>query len=66
MRRPFQVVGQSARDNGAPATDPVTTGNLLATVMHHLFDVGAVRVARGLPTDLLNLLSKSEPIPGTV
>ena len=34
--------------------------------MHHLFDVGAVRVARGLPTDLLNLLSNSEPIPGTV
>jgi uncharacterized protein (DUF1501 family) len=61
-----QVVGQSARDNGAPATDPVTTGNLLATVMHHLFDVGAVRVARGLPTDLLNLLSNTQPIPGTV
>jgi hypothetical protein len=61
-----QVVGQSARDNSAPATDPVTLGHLLSTVMHHLFDVGAVRIARGLPTDLLNLLSNTEPIPGTI
>ena len=59
-----QVIGKSDRDNGAPATEPVTTGHLFSTVMHHLFDVGAVRVARGLPSDLLNLLSATEPIPG--
>ena len=58
------VAVQSARNNDVPATDPVTTGHLLATVMHHLFDLGGVRVARGLPSDLVNLLSNVEPIPG--
>jgi uncharacterized protein (DUF1501 family) len=61
-----QVIGRSSRDNGVPASDPVTTSHLLATVMHHLFDVGALRVARGVPTDLVNLISGVEAIPGVV
>jgi uncharacterized protein (DUF1501 family) len=61
-----QVIGKSSRDNGIPTTDPVTTNHLLATVMHHLFDMGPVRVARGLPTALQNLLGSIEPIPGVV
>jgi hypothetical protein len=64
--RTGQVIGKSARDNGTPASDPVGPGHLLATVMHYLFDVGLVRVARGLPTDLLNLLSNTSPIPGVL
>src|SRR5438045_370114 len=42
-----QVVGRSARNNDVPASEPYSTGNLLATVFHHLFDVGTLRVARG-------------------
>jgi uncharacterized protein (DUF1501 family) len=58
------VVGKSARDNGTPAADPVSTGHLFGTVMHHLFDVGLVRVARNLPTNLVNLVTNNAPLPG--
>ncbi|MBY0459106.1 MAG: DUF1501 domain-containing protein [Gemmataceae bacterium] len=58
-----QVVGRSARDNGAPATTPVTPAHLMATVMHHLFDAGAVRTSLDVPTAIANLVA-GEPIPG--
>jgi hypothetical protein len=48
-----QVIGRSAKNNDVPASDAITTANLLSTVMHYLFDVGTVRVARGLPTDVV-------------
>ncbi len=59
-----QVIGKSSRDNGTPATDPVTTAHLTATVMHHLFDVGAIRITRDIPATIANLVAGSEPIPG--
>ncbi len=57
-----QVIGQSDRQNGQPATDPVSTPNLLSTVMHALFDVGQLRVARGAPRELVKLIEDHEPI----
>lgn len=57
-----QVVGQSDKQGGAPATTPVTLNNLLATVMHTMFDMGTLRVAQGLPTDLVRLVNSVEPI----
>jgi hypothetical protein len=48
-----QVIGRSAKNNDVPASEPITTANLLSTVMHYLFDVGTVRVTRGLPTDVV-------------
>jgi uncharacterized protein (DUF1501 family) len=57
-----QVVGRSDRTNSAPATDPVTPAHLLGTVMHTLFDVGTLRVARGLPVSLVRLIEASPPI----
>jgi uncharacterized protein (DUF1501 family) len=59
-----QVVGRSARTNDVPASDPVTPAHLMATVMHHLFDVGAIRTAREVPASLANLVAGHEPIPG--
>ncbi len=59
-----QVVGKSARTNDVPASDPITTAHLTATVMHHLFDVGAIRITRDLPATLANLVAGSDPIPG--
>jgi hypothetical protein len=61
-----QVVGKSDRNNAAPVGDPVTTGNLLATVMHALFDVGTLRVTRGLPTGLVKLIESNKPIDGVL
>lgn len=56
------VIGRSDRNNGEPASEPYSTPNLLATVMHFLFDVGAVRVARGLPAELIRAVETAEPI----
>lgn len=57
-----QVIGQSDRQNRAPASAPINAGNLLSTVMHALFDVGVVRTTRGVPTPLTRALEDSAPI----
>jgi len=57
-----QVIGRSARGNDVPASEPIGPANLLATAMHHLFDVGLLRVARDVPTPLVNLAANHKPI----
>ncbi len=61
-----QVIGQSARNGGEPSSQPVTIPDLIATIMHTLVDVAEARVTDGLPANLLNLLSRGEPIRGLV
>ena len=58
-----QVIGKSSRNGGEPNTDPVTIKHLIGTVMHALFDVGKLRVARGVPREILQMAELS-PIPG--
>ncbi len=36
----------------------------MGSVMHTLFDVAALRLARGIPRDLMSLLEQSQPVPG--
>jgi uncharacterized protein (DUF1501 family) len=57
-----QIIGQSDRNNGAPATEPIDTGNLFATVMHTLFDVGKLRLDQSVPRDLAGRIERSQPI----
>ncbi len=57
-----RVIGQSTRDAGEPLTEPLGIKNLIATIMHTLFDIGELRVQRGLPTDLARTLTEGEPI----
>jgi len=59
-----QVIGKSAKNNDVPATDPYHAGHLFATLFHHAFDVGAMRVARGVPTTILNAATASKVIDG--
>jgi uncharacterized protein (DUF1501 family) len=47
-----QVVGRSAANGGEPNSDPVTIRHLVGTVMNALFDVGKLRVVRGLPREI--------------
>jgi hypothetical protein len=54
-RRMGQVIGQSTRDGGEPLTAPVTIKHLVATVAHTLFDVGRLRITRGIPRDVLQI-----------
>ncbi len=57
-----QVVGQSTRDGGEPATDPLTPKHLIATIMNTLFDVGQLRLEPGLPQPIAQLINEP-PIP---
>ena len=59
-----QVIGESTRDAGEPASTPVSVANLVATVMHTLLDVGRVRVMDGLPKDLVSAITNNPPIRG--
>ncbi|MEZ5944104.1 MAG: DUF1501 domain-containing protein [Planctomycetaceae bacterium] len=59
-----QIIGQSARGNDEPATEPIVTGQILSTVMHSVFDVSKLRLAEGVPVDLLRRLEEHRPIPG--
>jgi uncharacterized protein (DUF1501 family) len=58
-----QVIGQSDRLAAAPATVSVTNQHLIATILHTLFDVGQLRVLRGLPRELARM-TEWDPIPG--
>ncbi|MBP88549.1 MAG: hypothetical protein CMJ64_17845 [Planctomycetaceae bacterium] len=57
-----QVIGRSARKNDVPANDPIDAARLLATVMHSMFDVGKLRLAGGIPKELLRVIENDEPI----
>jgi uncharacterized protein (DUF1501 family) len=57
-----QVIGKSARNNDIPATEPYSMPNLLSTIMHTVFDVGTVRVIRGLPTNIVRPIESAKPI----
>jgi uncharacterized protein (DUF1501 family) len=57
-----QVIGQSDRQNRVPATTPISPGNLLSTIMHTVFDVGQLRVTRGVPSTLSRLIEDYRPI----
>jgi uncharacterized protein (DUF1501 family) len=59
-----QVIGASTRDGGEPASEPVTPKDLVATVLHTLFDVGELRVERSLPSEVGRLIDAGKPIPG--
>lgn len=59
-----QVIGQSNRDAGEPSSEPVRIPHLIATIMHTLFDVGELRVTRGVPSEVLRAATEADPIPG--
>lgn len=59
-----QVIGQSARDGGTPATNAIGIPDLTATIMHTLLDLDRVRVTDGLPRDLLTAVAAGTPIRG--
>lgn len=57
-----QVIGQSARTGGEPNSEPIRNKNLISTIMHTLFDVGKLRVVRGLPREIATMI-ETDPIP---
>ncbi len=59
-----QVIGESSADAGEPASNAVTTENLIGTIMHTLLDVGQVRLMENLPRDVHQLVTSASPIKG--
>lgn len=59
-----QVIGQSTRDAGEPASEPMTNRNLISTLMHTLLDVGQVRTLTGIPNEISRAITSADPIPG--
>ncbi len=47
-----QVIGHSTRTADRPLGEPIGMPNVLATLMHALFDMSELRVARGIPSDI--------------
>lgn len=61
-----QVLGQSTRDVGEPLSTPYHIPDLVATIMHTLFDLGELRLQRGVPNDIGRAITSGRPIPGLV
>jgi hypothetical protein len=59
-----QVIGQSTKDAGEPATEPYGNSHLIGTIMHTLLDVGKVRLLTGLPAEAHRAIVSPEPIAG--
>lgn len=57
-----QVIGQSDRQGGEPADNPVEMENLTATILHSLLDMNQVRVMDGLSNEVLNAMTAPMPI----
>lgn len=57
-----QVVGESTAKAEEPKTDPIRMPDMLATLLHAQYDLGEVRVQRGLPKEMLDLIGSGQPI----
>jgi hypothetical protein len=57
-----QVIGRSAPRCDVPASEPVTLDNLMATVLHALFDVPQLRLLVNIPRPIAQLIERTEPI----
>ena len=56
-----QVIGESDAHAAHPSTNPYGPENLTATILHHLFDLGELRLKAGLPSEIL-AMSNDSPI----
>jgi hypothetical protein len=59
-----QVIGRSSSNAGEPQSEPVRIQNLIATIVHTLFDVGQLRLVPGLQREIAQTMTGWEPIPG--
>lgn len=58
-----QIIGESSRDAGEPATTPWGIPNLISTIIHSVFDVGELRLVPGIPREFTQQLAAAQPIP---
>lgn len=59
-----RVIGQSTSDGGSPQSTPVTSPNLISTIMHTLVDVPQLRLRVDVPRELMSVIGDHRPIHG--
>ena len=57
-----QVIGRSDRTGSQPSSDPISSSDVLATVMHALFNVPEVRLLSNIPKDVERVVTGGKPI----
>ena len=57
-----QIIGQSDSQAARPVANPYRPAHLFSTVMHTLFDVGELRLIRGIPGGAQKVITEGEPI----
>ena len=62
--RTGQVIGRSDHHATRPVTTRFSPANLVATVLHTLFDIGELRVVPSAPPQLVSFLERTRPIAG--
>ena len=60
------VIGRSDRTASEPDSHPISSSNVLATVMHSLFNIGELRVQTNIPRDVEQIITSGKPIEGLV
>ena len=58
-----QVIGASDRTASRPATEPVTSQQLMGTLMHLLIDSGQLRLQSQIPLEIRRMIDNAAPIP---
>ncbi len=58
-----QVIGRADRRNGEPSDKPVTPAMMMGTILRTLFDYGQLRIAQGIPQEILRHVEDASPIP---
>ena len=59
-----QVIGQADRRNGEPSDNPVSPNMMMGTILRTLFDFGQLRIAQGIPQQIIRHIEDAHPIPG--
>jgi uncharacterized protein (DUF1501 family) len=57
-----QVIGRSDRTGSHPVSDPISSGDVLATIMHSLFDIGQLRLRADVPSEVAQATTNGQPI----
>jgi uncharacterized protein (DUF1501 family) len=57
-----QVIGRSLPTADYPSSTPYRLDNMVATLMHTMFDAGKMRLDTGLPREFSQLVLDSKPI----
>lgn len=57
-----QVIGESNEKAEVPATEPIGPADLMATVMHTMFDVGQLRLDQSVPRNIRQHIERGQRI----